>query len=323
MNKRFFLFLTVLFFFLPITACKRNYEIQNSKIIGTSNDLPNMVLDTKKDKKLLLVSFTILKDMVKNIVGDEYVVESITKPGMEVHGYQVTPSDLVRGSKAIIFIENGFGFELWAEKFISNLNVDRVTIANSLEPVFIREDVYKGKPNPHAWISPKRGTLYVDILLEALTKLDPENKLKFEKNAKLFKNKIKKIDEDFSLFLNTLKKSERYLVSCEGAFSYLTNDYGLNELYLWPVNAESQVTPKRMARVINLVKGQRIPAVFCESTVSAESQLSVAKETGAVFGGNLYVDSLSDNNGPANTYLNMLIHNLETIKKGFNSSLKN
>ena len=120
-----------------------------------------------------------------------------------------------------------------------------------------------------------------------------------------------------------MQKSKRYLVSCEGAFSYLTNDYGLKEAYLWPVNAESQITPKWMAKVINLVKEKQIPAVFCESTVSSESQESVAKETGAFFGGNLYVDSLSKKNGPAESYLKMLEYNLGTIKNGFNASLKN
>ena len=321
MKKKFFIFLLGLFLCVPLTACKKTNELKNS--IDQNNREINYNTSTKKDKKLLLVSFTILDDIVKNIVGEEFIVESITKPGMEVHGYQITPSDLVRGSKAIIFIENGFGFELWAEKYVSNLNVKRITISNNLEPLFINEDIYKGKPNPHAWISPKRGIEYVDILVEALSALDPKNKAKFKKNAQIYKNKIKKIDEDFSLFLNTLKKSKRYLVSCEGAFSYLTNDYGLEEAYLWPVNAESQITPKRMAKVINLVKEKQIPAVFCESTVSSESQESVAKETGAFFGGNLYVDSLSKKNGPAGTYLDMLRHNLGTIKNGFNTSVKN
>ena len=322
MKKNILFILSGLILLLQLTACKKNNEFDNPNI-DQSNQLNNQNKVIKKEKKLLLVSFTIIEDIVKNIVGNEFKVESITKPGMEVHGYQVTPSDLVRGSEAIIFIQNGFGFELWAEKFVTNLDVERITIANNLEPIFINEDIYKGKPNPHAWISPKRGILYVDILLEELSKLDPENKEKFKKNAQNFKNKIKKIDEDFSLFLNTLQKSKRYLVSCEGAFSYLTNDYDLKEAYLWPVNAESQITPKRMAKVINLVKDKQIPAVFCESTVSSESQESVAKETGALFGGDLYVDSLSKKNGPAKSYLEMLEYNLGIIKNGFSVSLKN
>ena len=301
MKNRFFHFLILILVALTTTSCKNISEVD------------------KSNKKLLLVSFTVLEDIVKNIVGDEFDVKSITKPGMEVHGYQTTPSDLIKGSRAEVFIDNGFGFELWAEKFVSNLKVKRITIANNLKPLFISEDAYRGKPNPHAWISPKRGIIYVDTLSRALSELKPQSKTVFKKNAEIYKNKLLEIDEDFSLFLNTLKKNQKYLVSCEGAFTYLTNDYGLKEAYLWPVNAESQITPKRMAKVINLVKTNDIPAVFCESTVSSESQLAVARETGAKFGGNFFVDSLSEKNGPASSYIDLLNHNLNLIKKAYST----
>ena len=301
MKNRFFHFLIFILVALTTTSCKNISEVD------------------KSNKKLLLVSFTVLEDIVKNIVGDEFNVKSITKPGMEVHGYQTTPSDLIKGSRAEVFIDNGFGFELWAEKFVSNLKVKRITIANNLKPLFIGEDAYKGKPNPHAWISPKRGIIYVDTLSRALSELKPQSKTVFKKNAEIYKNKLLEIDEDFSLFLNTLKKNQKYLVSCEGAFTYLTNDYGLKEAYLWPVNAESQITPKRMAKVINLVKTNDIPAVFCESTVSSESQLAVARETGAKFGGNFFVDSLSEKNGPASSYIDLLNHNLNLIKQAYST----
>ena len=301
MKNRFFHFLILILVALTTTSCKNISEVD------------------KSNKKLLLVSFTVLEDIVKNIVGDEFDVKSITKPGIEVHGYQTTPSDLIKGSKAEVFIDNGFGFELWAEKFVSNLKVKRITMANNLKPLFIGEDAYKGKPNPHAWISPKRGIIYVDTLSRALSELKPQSKTVFKKNAEIYKNKLLEIDEDFSLFLNTLKKNQKYLVSCEGAFTYLTNDYGLKEAYLWPVNAESQITPKRMAKVINLVKTNDIPAVFCESTVSSESQLAVARETGAKFGGNFFVDSLSEKDGPASSYIDLLNHNLNLIKKAYST----
>ena len=301
MKNRFFYFLILILVALTTTSCKNISEVD------------------KSNKKLLLVSFTVLEDIVKNIVGEEFNVKSITKPGMEVHGYQTTPSDLIKGSRAEVFIDNGFGFELWAEKFVSNLKVKRITMANNLKPLFIGEDAYKGKPNPHAWISPKRGIIYVDTLSRALSELKPESKTVFKKNAEIYKNKLLEIDEDFSLFLNTLKKNQKYLVSCEGAFTYLTNDYGLKEAYLWPVNAESQITPKRMAKVISLVKTNDIPAVFCESTVSSESQLAVARETGAKFGGNFFVDSLSEKNGPASSYIDLLNHNLNLIKQAYST----
>lgn len=300
MKKKLLLF--VFFFLISLSAnsCKRT------------------AFEKETNKEVILASFTVLADIIENVAKDEFVVKSITKPGVEVHGYQPTPSDLIKASKAFVFIDNGFGFELWAEKFVSNLQINRVTISNRLEPIFISEDFYKGKPNPHAWISPKRGMIYVDVIVDSLSELKPSEAESFKNNGQIYKNKIAKIDKDFSLFINNLEKNNRYLVTCEGAFSYLTNDYGLKEAYLWPVNAESQITPKRMARTISLVKNKNIPSVFCESTVSNESQMVVASETGVKFGGDLFVDSLSQDNESANTYLKMLQHNLTLIKRGLN-----
>ena len=300
MKKKLLLFVFSFLIFLTTNSCKR-----------TS-------FEKETNKEVILASFTVLADIIENVAKDEFVVKSITKPGVEVHGYQPTPSDLIKASKAFVFIDNGFGFELWAEKFVSNLQIKRVTISNRLEPIFISEDFYKGKPNPHAWISPKRGMIYVDVIVDSLSELKPSEAESFKNNGQIYKNKIAKIDKDFSLFINNLEKNNRYLVTCEGAFSYLTNDYGLKEAYLWPVNAESQITPKRMVRTISLVKNKNIPSVFCESTVSNESQMVVASETGAKFGGDLFVDSLSQDNKSANTYLKMLQHNLTLIKKGLN-----
>lgn len=300
MKKKLLLFVFSFLIFLTANSCKRN------------------AFEKETNKEVILASFTVLADIIENVAKDEFVVKSIIKPGVEVHGYQPTPSDLIKASKAFVFIDNGFGFELWAEKFVSNLQIKRVTISNRLEPIFISEDFYKGKPNPHAWISPKRGMIYVDVIVDYLSELKPSEAESFKNNGQIYKNKIAKIDKDFSLFINNLEKNNRYLVTCEGAFSYLTNDYGLKEAYLWPVNAESQITPKRMARTISLVKNKNIPSVFCESTVSNESQMVVASETGAKFGGDLFVDSLSQDNKIANTYLKMLQHNLTLIKKGLN-----
>ena len=300
MKKKLLLFVFSFLIFLTANSCKRT------------------AFEKETNKEVILASFTVLADIIENVAKDEFVVKSITKPGVEVHGYQPTPSDLIKASKAFVFIDNGFGFELWAEKFVSNLQIKRVTISNRLEPIFISEDFYKGKPNPHAWISPKRGMIYVDVIVDYLSELKPSEAESFKNNGQIYKNKIAKIDKDFSLFINNLEKNNRYLVTCEGAFSYLTNDYGLKEAYLWPVNAESQITPKRMARTISLVKNKNIPSVFCESTVSNESQMVVASETGVKFGGDLFVDSLSQDNESANTYLKMLQHNLTLIKKGLN-----
>ena len=148
------------------------------------------------------------------------------------------------------------------------------------------------------------------------SKLDPSGAESFAANGAAYKAKLKKLDGELRSTLAAVPQERRMLVSCEGAFSYLAKDYGMEEAYLWPVNAESQVTPRRMVSLIETVKRRSVPAVFCESTVSDKSQREVAAATGARFGGIFYVDSLSKSGGPASTLLDLQRHNVNLIRKG-------
>ena len=270
-----------------------------------------------KDKPEVLTTFTVLADLARNVAGDRLKVRSIVKPGSEIHGYQPTPSDIEQASSADLIIENGLGLELWARKFTASAgDIPTVTLSDGMEPLLIAEDAYAGKPNPHAWMSPQRTMAYVDQLEQAFVQLDPAGADQFKANAVAYKQSLQRLDQELRSSLETIPTERRVLVSCEGAFTYLASDYGLEEAYLWPVNAESQVTPKRMARLIETVRSRKIPAVFCESTVSDKAQKQVAAESGARFGGTFYVDSLSKANGPAPTLLKLQRHNVALLING-------
>jgi manganese transport system substrate-binding protein len=272
---------------------------------------------TPKAKKVILTTFTVLADIAQNVAGDRAIVKSITKPGAEIHGYEPTPSDLVRGKDADLILDNGLNLERWADRFYNSLpKVPHVTLSEGFQPVNIAEDSYQGKPNPHAWMSPKNALIYVENIRKALGNLDPVNATVYDANAKTYSKQIRAIDEKLKQAIAAIPPNKRYIVSCEGAFSYIARDYGLKEVYLWAVNAEQQATPKQVEKVINIVKTQQIPAIFCESTVSNEAQLQVAKETGAKFAGVFYVDSLSPPEGPASTYFKLLEYNVNTLTKG-------
>ena len=270
-----------------------------------------------KDKPEVLTTFTVLADLARNVAGDRLKVRSIVKPGSEIHGYQPTPSDIEQASSADLIIENGLGLELWARKFTASAgDIPTVTLSDGMEPLLIAEDAYAGKPNPHAWMSPQRTMAYVDQLEQAFVQLDPAGADQFKANAVAYKQSLQRLDQELRSSLETIPTERRVLVSCEGAFTYLASDYGLEEAYLWPVNAESQVTPKRMARLIETVRSRKIPAVFCESTVSDKAQKQVAAESGARFGGTFYVDSLSKADGPAPTLLKLQRHNVALLING-------
>ena len=268
-------------------------------------------------KPVVLTTFTVLADLARQVAGDRLEVRSITKPGAEVHGYEPTPSDLEASQGASLIVENGLGLERWAARFVAaSSQAPTVTLSQGMAPVLIEGDAYTGKPNPHAWMSPKRAEHYVNRLVEAFSQLDPAGAAEFRARGRAYQQQLRQLDAELRTALAKVPPHQRLLVTCEGAFSYLARDYDLDEAYLWPVNAESQVTPRRLARLIDTVKQRKVPAVFCESTVNSEAQREVARATGAKFGGTFYVDSLSGSDGPAPSLLALQRHNVDLIVQG-------
>ncbi|MFD2257039.1 metal ABC transporter substrate-binding protein [Luteolibacter algae] len=269
-------------------------------------------------KKVVVTSFTIIADMAREVAGDAAIVESITKPGAEIHGYEPTPKDIVKAQKADLVLWNGLNLELWFEKFFSNLeDVPGVVLTEGIKPIGISEGPYTGKPNPHAWMSPANAVIYVENIRKALVEIDPENEEVYTRNATAYAAKIKALDEPVRQRLAQIPEEQRWLVSSEGAFSYLCENYSLKQLYLWPINADAQGIPQQVRKVIDGVRSNNIPVIFSESTVSDKPAKQVARETGARYGGVLYVDSLTEKDGPAPTFLKLLEKNADTIVKGF------
>jgi manganese transport system substrate-binding protein len=267
----------------------------------------------------VLTTFTVLADLARQVAGDRLDVQSMTRIGAEIHGYEPTPSDIERASRADLIVENGLGLERWAQRYIAAAgDVPTVTLSKGMEPILIEADAYAGKPNPHAWMSPKRAQVYVDRLVEAFSNLDPAGRSTFQQNGAAYKQRLQALDQELGQALAGIPTHQRVLVTCEGAFSYLARDYGLEEAYLWPVNAESQITPRRMVQLIETVRARRVPAVFCETTVSDKAQREVARASGARFGGSFYVDSLSEPDGPAGSLIDLQRHNVRLLIEGLN-----
>ena len=266
----------------------------------------------------VVTTFTVIQDIAQNVAGDKAIVESVTKPGAEIHDYQPTPLDIVRAQAADLVLWNGFNLERWFERFFENVKeVPSVVVTDGIEPMGISEGPYRGKPNPHAWMSSTNALIYVENIRKALAKYDPANAEAYARNAADYSAKIKALDEPLRKRLSAIPDNLRWLVSSEGAFSYLTRDYKMREAYLWPINADEQGTPQQVRKVIDLVRKNKIPVVFSESTISDRAAKQVARETGARYGGVLYVDSLSAVGGPVPTYLDLLKVTVETIANGF------
>jgi manganese transport system substrate-binding protein len=278
--------------------------------------LSNVEQDLGADLPVVLTTFTVLADIAQNVAGDKLRIESITKVGSEIHGYQPTPGDLIRAQDADLILDNGLNLEIWFEKFVVDLDVPHVVVSDGVELIEISEDSYRGLANPHAWMSPLNVMIYVDNMLKAFSALSPQDADYFQANAISYKEQLQKVQDDLIAKLANLKDSQRALVTCEGAFSYLARDAGLQEVYIWAVNAESQATPRQIAGVIEFVTANQVPAVFCESTVSDDAMQQVVSATSAKFGGVLFVDSLSEQDGPVPTYLDLIRYNAIKIAAG-------
>ena len=269
------------------------------------------------DKFKVVTTFTVIADIASNVAGDAAIVESVTKPNAEIHNYQPTPRDILRAQDADLIIWNGLNLELWFEKFFTNLkDVPSITVSDGVEPMGITKGPYTGKPNPHAWMSPSDALIYVENIRKALVKHDPKNADVYNANAKAYAKRIEESVKPIREALAAIPEERRWLVSSEGAFSYLARDFGLKELFLWPINADQQGTPQQVRQVIDTVRKHDIPAIFSESTVSDGPAKQVARETGAKYGGVLYVDSLSDESGRVPTYLDLLKVTTQTIADG-------
>ena len=272
------------------------------------------------DRMKVVTTFTVIADMAKNVAGDKADVISITKVGAEIHGYEPTPQDIVRAYDADLILWNGMNLELWFEQFLNNMEeVPSATLTDGIDPISISSGNYEGMPNPHAWMGLNNALIYIDNILKAFVEQDPDNATTYMANAEAYKEKLRVTIEPLRAAIAKIPEHRRWLVTCEGAFSYLARDFGMKELYLWPMNADQVGTPQQVRAVIDGVRENNIPVVFCESTVNTAPAEQVARETGVVYGGVLYVDSLSEPDGEVPTYLDLLRVTAQTVAIGLTS----
>lgn len=293
-----------------LSACGPRNSATNSDSTPSQNSSAPLVLTT----------FTVIQDMASRVAGEFCQVESITKAGAEIHDYEPTPDDLKRAQKAQLILNNGLGLERWFERFVDESPAQRADLSEGITAIPIAEGDFQGQANPHAWMSPENGKIYVENIVRALSSLVPDHAKDFEANGDAYKKELDSISSRLIEELSALPENQRTLVTCEGAFSYLCRDTNMKELYLWAVNAADEGTPQQIAKVVEAVKSQQIPAVFCESTVNPKAMQQVADETGATLKTDekniLYVDSLSEADGPVPTYLDLLQHDADAIVSG-------
>lgn len=289
---------------------------------GTGQDAaPQASASSGEGKPRVLATFTVLADMAQVVGGEHVQVESLTKAGAEIHGYEPTPSDVRKAADADLILANGLNLEAWLEQFLQDANAPAVTVTEGITPLSIAEGEGEGYPNPHAWMSPVAAQTYVDNIAAALADLDPAHADNYRANADAYKQDLTALQTELVESLSHLSDHQRLLVTCEGAFSYLAADAGLDEAYLWAVNSDGETGARRMMELTDRVAVSAVPAVFCESTVPTRTMEQIATDTGAHYAGALYVDSLSDADGPVPTYLDLLRYDIALIAEHLGTNI--
>lgn len=216
-----------------------------------------------EEKMKVVTTFTVLADMARQVAGDAADVVSITRPGAEIHGYQPTPRDIVGAQDADLILANGLNLEAWFQQFLDNLgDVPSVTLSEGIDTIPVSAGAMEGKANPHGWMGLDNAMIYIDNIQAAFAEHDPDNAEIYRQNAEAYKQQLRDTLEPLRQQIAALPDNHRWLVTCEGAFSYLARDYNMQELYLWPMNTDQMGTPQQVRAVIDGVREHEIRGVL-------------------------------------------------------------
>ncbi|MCB0704539.1 MAG: zinc ABC transporter substrate-binding protein [Saprospiraceae bacterium] len=257
---------------------------------------------------------SIFSDMARNIAGDAPMeITSIVPIGGDPHIYEPTPKDAKLAAEADLILMNGLTFEGWLKELIDNSGTKAAIklITTGVTP--IESDRYQNATDPHAWMDPVFGLIYIKNIRDALVELDPANAEMFEFNYQVYKKQLEDLHTSIQEQINTIPEKQRVLITSHDAFRYYGNRYGLHLESVLGVSTDAEVQTSDIIRLNKIIQENNVPAVFIETTVNPKLLKQLAEDNGVSVGGSLFSDSIGDANSDAPTYLDMLIYNTRTI----------
>lgn len=280
---------------------------------GTSEDA-NGVSEEAIEGLEIMTSFSVLADVIENIIGDRGSVDYVVPIGEEPHEYEPIPSDFRKLSDADVFYVNGMDLEEWLETVTASVtDTDIVTVSDGVTPIPLQND---DENDPHAWLSPKNVIIYVENILADLIERDPEGKELYETNAEAYIAELKELDEWIAEQVASIPEEQRVIVVSENAFKYFGKDYGFHTEGIWEINSHEEGTPQQFARLTELVKERNVPALFIESTVDPRYMNTISENTGVDIFGEVYTDAIGETGTDAGSYIGMIRHNVQMFVDG-------
>lgn len=271
----------------------------------------------------VVATFSILGDFAKNVGGDRVSVTTLVGPNSDTHVYTPTPSDAKKITDAKLVIVNGLGLEGWLPRLIKSSGSKAVTVV-ATKGIATRkiEDGHSHDPadaDPHGWQSVPNAKIYVANIRDALVAADPSGTDAYTANAASYLSKLDALDRDVREAVAKIPPERRSVISTHDAFGYFAAAYGIKFIAPQGVSTESEPSARDVAAIISQIKKQKIPAVFLENVSDPRLMRRIAAETGANIGGTLYSDSLTDEKGPAPTYIDMVRHNIKALTSALSS----
>ncbi len=270
-----------------------------------------------QEKMPVVASFSILADVVSNVGGDRVAVKSLVGPNGDAHVYSPSPADAKTLADARVVFTNGLGFEGWIARLIksSNTKAPNVVATKGIKPRKLADahGHSHGDGDPHAWQSVPNAKVYVANVRDGLIAADPAGKSAYETNAAAYLAKLDALDREVREVIAKIPPERRRIITTHDAFGYFKDAYGVDFIAPQGVSTESEASARDVARLIQQIRKQKIPAVFVENVSDPRLLKRIADETGAKIGGTLYSDALTDEKGDAPTYIDLIRHNIRTL----------
>ena len=258
----------------------------------------------------VVTSFSILEDLVKALGGEQVEITNLVARNSDAHSYQPKPSDAIAIAKADLVVANGLGFEGWITRLMDNNGYKNARLIASQG---VHELIQSGEVDPHAWQSFSNITLYIHNISRQLMLLRPQHSREFTDRRDKLLQKLNALRSDLMQQVDAIPSSNRVVVTSHDAFGYLGREFGFTFLAPVGLSTEAEASASDVAQLIDQIHTLGVQALFIENINNPMLLQQISSETGVRIGGRLYSDALSEQDGPASTYLAMMRHNLETL----------
>lgn len=264
----------------------------------------------------VVATTSFLADIASQIVGGKGEVESVLPIGTDPHIYDPVPEDARKIAEADLLITNGFTLEGWLGEMIDNSGRRTIKVIATDGIEAIASSDHAGAVDPHAWMNPINVITYAKNIRDGLIAAKPSEAAYFENQFGLYENQLKAIDKYIQRRIEKIPPEKRIIATSHDAFRYYGVHYGLEVESILGTSTEAEPTIGAYKALVDKLSILGIPAVFVESTINPQLLQRLAKDLGIVIGGELFADSLGDEESGADTYLKMLRQNTDVIVNG-------